>query len=438
MGAIGAFLIAPVSVSWAQDAADTAGVVVDLTLSETITASDNLDLETPAASGMRSTTGLVGSISSVTRTQSFVLGFEVGADLDSDGFELGDTGVDATYIRMGPGSEFELNARYFSVGLTSEFDDGLSGTIISSGTRVDYGYGARLLLGADGPLGFEVSARQDEREFTSTDPDAIDTTTKRANASVTAQIDPATTARLGFGFTEVQENEVGGDLTATTTVGAGITRGLDAATEVSFDVDWNRIAATGLGPTDVTEGLSGQLSYERTLPAGSVSASLGRTITQDNTIDELRLSRAFEDQTSSFLLEGGAILTDGSTLSPFIGLGYSRETRDTVLSLGLDQAAGVDGDDEVTLSTTLDASITRDINAVSSVSASVGYRYDYVIDGGDFDSRLDGALTYNRSLSDTARLSAGYQYTAVTETGAADVSSNTVFLTISKSFSARP
>ncbi|MEL7012990.1 MAG: hypothetical protein AAFO72_06885, partial [Pseudomonadota bacterium] len=113
MGALGLGLTAPSGASNAQDAAQDGGVIFELTASQTVRASDNLDLEDPAVSGVRSITGIDGSISSITREQSFVLGFAVGAELDNDGFELGDTGIDLTYMRMGENGQLTLYARYF-------------------------------------------------------------------------------------------------------------------------------------------------------------------------------------------------------------------------------------------------------------------------------------------------------------------------------------
>ncbi|MEL7026303.1 MAG: hypothetical protein AAGO57_03600, partial [Pseudomonadota bacterium] len=118
LGAIGIALIAPAGVSNAQGA--DGGVVVDLSLSQTVRASDNEDLEDPAVGEVKSITSLDGSISSITRSQSFILGFSIGAELGNEGFLLDDTGVDAMYVRSSQSAQLELNARYFRKEVTSE------------------------------------------------------------------------------------------------------------------------------------------------------------------------------------------------------------------------------------------------------------------------------------------------------------------------------
>ena len=135
MGAFGLGLTAPFAAVNAQDAAQDGGVIFELTASQTVRASDNLDLDDPAVSGVRSITGIDGSLSSITREQSFVLGFSVGAELDDDGFELGNTGVDLTYMRMGESGQLTLDARYFQRQIRSEFQGDDLETLITSGTQ---------------------------------------------------------------------------------------------------------------------------------------------------------------------------------------------------------------------------------------------------------------------------------------------------------------
>lgn len=442
LGAIGLGLVASSGPSSAQGAADDGGVVFDLTLSQTVEASDNLDLEDPANSGFRSITSLDGSIRSITRSQSFVLGYSAAVELDDDGFTLGDTGVDAMYMRMGPGGELTLDARYFRKEITEEFQGDDLETIIASGTQIDYGYGARLLLGADGPLSLELSARQDEREFDSPDPDAVDFSTVRLSARASARLDPATTARATLNFTEREEDDAANQIESTTTAGLGVTRDLGNASSVSADVNWTRVAITEtaiIRETTETTGIGGRLSYDRDLPNGSFTASAEREITENGPIDEFRLGREVEFPASSLFFEAGIVITDGDTVSPLLGVDYERELRDGALNLSVTQTAGVNSDDETVLSTRGNASWLRDINQISSLTAAVGVRNDSTIGGGGTTTRrVDASLTYRRQLTQTADLSAGYEYAIVSETGEADRQSNTLFVTVSQALSARP
>ena len=418
-------------------------MLVDLEVSQSVRASDNLELEDPAVSGVRAITSLDGSVSSITRNQSFVLGFSAGLEIDQGEFELGDTGVDATYTRFGPGAEFELNGSYFRRGITAEFQDDEFENLVGTGTQIDFGYGARLAVGQNAPIGLDIGLRRDEREFESPDPDAVNSVTTRADATITARIDPATTGRATFNFTEKENEDAANQIDATTSYGVGITRDLGNATTVSADVNFERVAITetamAIRATTVTSGIGGRLAFDRDLPNGNVSASIERRVTQNGPIDELRLGREIEFPASTLFVEAGLVLTNEEDLSPLLGLVYQRDLRDGDLSVSLEQSAGVDGDDNTTLSTRADAALSRDINDISSVSVSLGIRNDTTIGaGGTTTRRIDAGLTYERDLTELTNLRAGYEHARVFETGENERVSNTLFVTVSRSFSARP
>ncbi|MEO1240100.1 MAG: hypothetical protein AAFW64_10760 [Pseudomonadota bacterium] len=442
LGAFGLGLTAPSGVSNAQDAAQEGGVIFELTASQTLRASDNLDIEDPAVSGVRSITGINGSISSITREQSFVLGFAAGAELDNDGFELGNTGVDLTYMRMGESGQLTLDARYFQRQIRSEFQGDDLETLITNGTQTDYGYGAAITLGANRALTLDLSARQDFREFDTTDPDAVNSRTTRASAEVAARIDEATDGRATFSFTEREEDDAANQLTATSRSGLGITRRLGNASTVSADVNWTRVAVTETAitrDTTVTTGIGGRLAFDRDLPNGRFTAALSRQVTEDGPIDELRIGRGIDFPASSLFIEGGVVLTDQDILSPLVGLTYERQLTDGALNFSLTQTAGINGDDETVISTRGASSLRRSINDISSWQASVGVRNDAeTVAGGTTTRRIDGSLSYSRDLTRMAGLTAGYQYALISETGQADRQSNTIFVTLSTSLTARP
>ncbi|MEL7026304.1 MAG: hypothetical protein AAGO57_03605, partial [Pseudomonadota bacterium] len=310
-----------------------------------------------------------------------------------------------------------------------------------SGVQVDYGYGGRLTLGQDGPLTFEIAAGRDEREFESGDPDAVNTLTTRFSTTVTAQLDPATEGRVTYSFVEEEEEDAANEITSTNTAGLGVTRDLGNASSVSADVTWFQVAVTETAivrSTTVTDGIGGRLGFEREVPNGSFSANIGRVVTQNGPIDTLLLGREINFPTSSLSLEGGIVITDGDTVSPLLNVGYERNMRDGAFSLSVSQDAGINGDDQTVVNTRGNASLRRDINAVSSLTASLGLRNQSAIGGGDSTNRIDGSLIYRRDLARDLNLRTGYSHARILETGEDERVSNTVFVTLSKSFSGRP
>lgn len=439
LGAIALMTVAPFGVATAQDA-DPAdgGVLFELTGSQTIRASDNYDLEDPADGEVLSITALDGAISSVTRSNALILGFQVGLEVGEDGFELGDTGVDLSYMMMGRGSEFELFADYLRSSVTTEvLEAGDVDFSVTSGTRTSYGYGARLLLGDDGPFTFALRGERRSVEFDSTDPDATDSRSSVLDGSLSAAIDRATTLRVTAAYSETDEDDLADTFETTTSVGLGITRALGNATSVSADIDWQEVRTTTVG-TEVTNGIGGRLAFDRDLPNGSLGASAERVITVDGTIDELRFNRQIEFPASELGLEAGIVITGGDTVSPLLGLEYERLAPDGALTFSVTQTAGIDTDDQTVLDTVGSAAYTRDINDLSSYTAQLSVTNQSVIGADDTTRRIDGALVYNRALTDNVSLSTGYEHARIFETGTDERVSNTVFVTISRVFSARP
>jgi len=439
LGAIGLVTAAPFGVATAQDA-DPAdgGVLVELVGSQTVLASDNFDLEDPADGSVVALTGLGGAISSVTRSNAFVLGFQVGLEVDEEGFELGDSGIDLSYMMMGRDSEFELFADYLRSSITTEIlEDGDVDFSVTSGTRNTYGYGARLLLGAEGPFTFALEGERRSVEFDSQDPDATDSRSFVLDGSVSAAVDRATVLRVTAGYTETDEDDPADTFETTTSVGLGITRALGNATSVSADINWQEVRTTTVG-TDVTNGIGGRLAIDRDLPNGSLGASAERVITVDGAIDEFRVNRQIEFPASALGLEAGIVITGGDTVSPLLGIAYERLAPDGALTFSVTQSADIDSDDQTVLRTVGSAAYTQNINDLSSYSAQLSVANQSVIGVDDTTRRIDGALVYSRALTDNVSLSTGYEHARIFETGTDERVSNTVFVTISRVFSARP
>ncbi len=438
LGAIGLLSVAPTGILNAQDG----GVVVEFDVSQTVRASDNPDLTDPAEGEIIGITSFAGSVSTTTRQRSFTLGFDTGLELGEDGFELGDTGVEASYVMRTDGSEFELFGRYRQRNVTTEIFEDLDGVgdldlSVTTGTRVDYRYGARAEFGSNGPLTFNLGVQQRGVDFDTADPDAIDSETLSFSGSVLARVDPATRVGIEATYSETEDDDAANSRETRTTAGVSLTRDLGDATTVSAAVDWQEVESTGA--TDSSEsGVGGRLSFDRDLPNGSFGATAERDYTVNGTIDEIRLDRDFELRDGSLGLDAGIVITEGDTVSPLLGISYERLAPDGRFDVSIRQGATVNGDNETVLNTVGRASYTREVNEVSSYRAAVSISNQDVIDDNDTTQRINGSLTYNRSLTEEVRLSTGYEHSRLYETGENERTSNTVFVTISRGFSARP
>lgn len=442
-GAFGSVILASGGEAFGQTGLpETGGVTFDFAVGQTLSASDNPDLEDPAEGRLAAITSFSGSISSVTRSRALRLGFGTALELDEDGLVIDTGSVDLSYLMATRTSEFEVFGSYRVRDASSEELVDLDGVgdldlSVTTGTRTQIRYGARLLVGAGTPLRFSLTAQQTEEIFDSTDPDAVDSRTTRLDGLVAAAVDEATEIRAIGSYSRTEDDDVADSAETDTRIGLGATRRLGDASTVSVEVDWQEVRTEGATDT-VTSGIGGRIAYGRDLPNGSFGASITRDYTVDGTIDELRVNRELEFPASVLTLEAGAVLTDGDVLSPLLGVTYVRSAPDGEIAVSLVQDAGLDSDDVTVINTVGEASYRREINAVSSLTAAVSVTNQSAVEIDDTTRRIDASLSYRRALTDDVDLSLGYEHARLFETGTDERSSNTVFVTLSRSFSFRP
>lgn len=442
LGAVGTFAIAPAQFSMAQGVGDEeGGLTLNFTLSQTIEASDNVDLEDPPNGAVLGITRLSGTLESATRSRVLSLGFNTGLEIGDGETVLDDSGVDLSYTMFSASSELEVFGSYDRSDITTETeldpdDDGDIDLTVTSGRRDIYTYGARLLTGRDGPLTFRLRGSQRETTFDSADPDAVDSSRLLVTSSLEAALDPATTGRITARYTDTEDDDVANSTETDYTIGVGVTRQLASASSVSLDIDYQNITTTG-GTTTEFSGIGGRLAFNRELPSGRFGASLERDITVDGTIDTLRLSRGFEFPASSLTVDVGAVLTDGSTVTPIAGINYERLAPDSSFNVSLSQEAGI-SDEQTVINTIGSVGYSRTVNAVSSIRADVSLTNQAVVGVDDTTRRINGTLSYNRQLTEDIDLRLGYEHRRLFETGTDERTANTVFVTLSRTFSARP
>ena len=298
------------------------GVLVELVGSQTVLASDNFDLEDPADGSVVALTGpRRGDIQRhpVQRLRSWAS--RSVWRCDEEGFE-------ARRFRYRPvlhddGSRFRVRTLR---GLPAQFDNHrnsrrrrcrLLGDLRHESGNT-YGYGARLLLCAEGPFTF---ALEGERPVGRIRLAGFLTRPTRAPSCSTVRCRPPSIGRrclrVTAGYTETDEDDPADTFETTTSVGLGITRALGNAT--------SRLGRHQLAggpdprqwePTSRTVSAAGWPSTAtcRTAPLG---ASAERVITVDGGDRRVpRQSHRSSFHASALGLEAGIVITGGDTVSP--------------------------------------------------------------------------------------------------------------------------
>lgn len=294
---------------------------------------------------------------------------QTGADEDSsDGFT--DPALRLSYARAGAAASFDAEAFLLQTDLAS--DAALDDFDSTSGTQRDIGGSLALQWGNDARVGYGLTAAYTDSDFQdgATDPDRT-----RLTLGAEMRLDLTEAAQLTLALTRLRFDEAGAAARETTALNAALEiarpRGpLSFGLSVEDTPDGTRtgltfgrqIALPG-GALNARIGLvrgvsgdigvTGGLTYARSLPQGDITAAISRDITSGAEDDsERRVTRANLGLTR--------VLTPRTNLSLGLGLAESRTTGD--------------GGDESTLNANAEATLNYALTPDWDLNAGIRYR----------------------------------------------------------------
>lgn len=368
----------------------------------------NLDLAVPAG-GETSvlSTRLSFGLSDATRTSSLSLNLS-GALALRDTPEETQRGLENPALRLAWGLQGARSSLNLTAALTQTELDTLRGVVIDpdtgaiTGDITGDGTQQRALadivwaFGQDGPWGLSLSAGATRTTY-SGDTDEEDVDEGRLGAALSFRIDPATEGTAALRWSTFRQE--GAETRDTLRLELGATR----------DTRRGSLGAS-LFVEDVPEGTRTGLSLSRgmTLPAGSLSYSLG-------------LTRG----------AGGEVRGTGA-------LGWQQNLPRGAVSLSLRQQVGADRDDQEALQTSVDFGYTQELTELADLrlglaaSRSVNQETDLATDNAGFNATLSYELAQDWVLD------AGYAFRLRDEEGTGKATSNSVFLELRRSIEWRP
>lgn len=446
------------------------GLRLTFDVDQTLRLSDNpdLDADPPDEPVLTSRTGLGFSAATRTRTQELsvtgrtALTYDLNED-DEDDERFEDPVLQFAYARQARDARLTASGSIqrsevgdsIDVDLLDAAEEALDeqgptagedtiddqDIVTDDGTRTDLAFDTRLLTGIDAPLGFDLSAGVDIREFDDTiDPDLFDSTETQFGAAVRLRFNPRLTLALQGRFSrfEAEDEEetererrslgVGADLAASDTlaVEAGI-----AAVEIDEEETLG-----GTRVSDTTEGFDASLAATLDRPRGALTLAFDQGVTTTGTRRTLSVGRDLALPAGDLSASLGVTAEDGGDLTPVAAVGFDRNLRDGALSLDFSTAARTDDDDGEIVNTELAAGYRRAINDVSGVAASVSLASRQA-DADDDRLRGDLRLSYTRDVTRNVGLTAGISQSFLDE-GEDDASASSIFVTLGRSFVVRP
>lgn len=271
-------------------------------------------------------------------------------------------------------------------------------TVSGEGTRRQSGMTARFEAGRDAPLGATFSFGVTKTDYLdTTDPALLDSLRHTGRLALRADLSPVTT----------------------------LTAGLSASRLKEVDADSSH-----------TEELSLGVSNAR--PNGRLDLETSFTRTDSGSRQSLTFGRAFDLPTGDLTVRIGASSRVSNGSDVIGGLDWSQRLPLGRISVTLDRRVAGDEQDEEALISRLGLSLYRDLTPRLSSNLSLGLQDSQKTAAGTSTQTADISASLHYGLSEDLLLNFGASHRSRDESGVGRANSNTVFLSLSKSFQYRP
>lgn len=442
----------------AQDGAAEAPPKLVFDVSTTLSADDNRSLsQTDADPGLRFDTRAGFTFDSRTRLDQLqisgnaLLRLSTGETTGDDtGSGLQEPRLRLAYSRDTGNARLGLTASYAraeaNLSDTQLLPDGTpSDDIARDGFVTDRALGLSFQTGVNDPLGFLFAASLSERDFSeTTDPDVFDS--RRLSLDFTTRLtpSPATRIDLNLGYRRSEDDNTTGaeriDRSVSVSLDQAFTPALTLQAEVGYSRN-TRDETEGATPvSEESEGVFGQVGLALERPNGTASVTLSTARDSEGLRHTLSFGRNLELPRGGTLeAELGVSARPGGDAELVGSLRYAEPLPTGELSVRFDRSVALDADDEDIASTRLGLAYTHEITDLSRFNLSADYSRSSSGGLGDAEAttRRSFRAAYARDLARDWTLETGYQYRDL-EDESGEATSNSVFVTIGRRFTAWP
>ena len=386
------------------------GILLTFGVNQGFSWSENADLTVPAGGdSFRSDTKLsFGFVSETARDRlAFNLGTLLRGEDSGSGFYFGleSPSVELSYKRSGISSSLTASAFLRETDLGDGFSliEGAEGElpvlVFEDGTARTKGVRLAYSWGEGAPFGGTLRAGLTDTDYlNTTDPDLLDN--------------------------------------RTLTVGTGLRFALNEVTDATFDIDHRRYDEDG--PAVAEDSTTVSLGLTRALPRGSLRGKLSTTNDEDGTRTGFSFGHSYELPRGSLSIDlglteaaaGGADLTGA--------LAWKQNLPRGSFSAKLSQAVTNDTDNDETLVTALSLGLTQELSPLMGLSMGATWAHSEKTASGLATDSTSLNASFNYALNEDWSMSFGATHRINDEDGVGRAKSNSVFLSIGRTFEWRP
>lgn len=443
----------------AQPAAPaTGGLQVDIGVSSTLKVDDNFELQ-PTSSGTSTIwdNRLTFGLSSVTGVQDFSLngsgvlryGDIPGRSLS--GFE--DPTLRLQYQLNGVNSQLGLTARYRHVDrefidpFQIEQEENNAAAFYSGGGTVTFRNAAlSFVTGINDPLTFSLDLAHDEKDYDAAAQAAnarlFGNKTDDVNATLALQVSPVTSLRFNAGVAHYTADDTQQTDRTTTDYSIGVVQDISPVLVLDARIGQTKVETDTNTGTASRDGVTGAVTLTRTLANGTAFVGVDSTVNQNGARNSFRFGRSLQLPLGSFsAMVGGTHSPSGKTYV-IATLAYDRQLKTSNIGVSLNRAVNTNNVSEDVLDTRLSVTYGYEINNNS--------RLDFTLNWGQSESagignaptieRTSLRAAYSYDLTQDWALSGGVllRHRNDSTPGVGDAQSNSIFVTLDRTFSFRP
>ena len=439
-----------------QSLTNTGGLQIDLGISSDLSVDDNFKLS-------NSSTGtstiwdnkLSFGLSNITPTQDLrldatgVLRLSHIPGRSIQGFE--DPNVRLNYALNGLNSRLTVDARYrhadreFLDPFKVEQEEQALGHLIGGGGTVTWqNVGLNYVTGINAPLGFQFDARHSEQTYDATaqavNPLLFDRTTDSATATVTMKVSPVIQLRGSTGITEYDASDVPNTQRRTLDYAIGAVMDINPVLQLDAQVGYTDVTTdTNTGRT-TRSGATNSVRLTKTLPNGTVYGNLLTTVNQNGTRTVLTFGRDLQLLTGNFSGQIGVTHTPAGNDRLSGNLAYTRRMAASAITVSAARAVSTNGANQDILNTRLSVAYNYVISNTSSMNLSLNWGRSEAADniaGFNDTDRTTFRAAYTHALTQDWNMTGGFQMRHRSDT-TGNAQSNSVFVTLDRTFSYRP
>lgn len=444
----------------ATGAGPPTGLRAVLSYSLELEADDNRDLEVdPSGTSLQFDQRLGLSVRSETRTETFAL--DTGTTLrslwrpdDSFSFDTDEPNLSASYTRETAGAAFRASGSFRRRELEflePFFLDNDGDTVIDEagftrreGTLSEARLDLALETGRDRPIGTTYSFDYATRQYDTRDPDLFDTERFGLSTQTRLRFSDVTTGSVNLRHQRYYYDDATETEGRTSSISLGLSRALDETLTLGGSLGYSRreeVETVNGNDETITKGLNFGLEVTKDVPFGTLFGNLDRNVTEDGFRDTLRFGRTYDLQQSSFSGSVGLTRLQGEDLTYLVTVAYARDLRDGEFNATLTRNVTSNTVGEEDVLTILGVGYST----VLAPSRSLGLNLDVAqVDSVDADqvddSELEAVFTasVSQALTREWNMEFGYRGQLNDVQGGDQVVSNSVFVTLGRSFILRP